>query len=128
MNGNRFLLDTNCIINLLNGTSKDLILNLEKAEWIGISIISQLEFLSFPDLSESDRILFKRFSECITVIGLAENNSELLNQVINIRIQKNLKLPDCIILATAKYTNSILLTQDKKLLSSNDENVIAIDY
>ena len=40
MNGRRYLLDTNAIITLLQ--------QLEDAEGVGISVISQLEFLVFP--------------------------------------------------------------------------------
>jgi len=48
MSGNRrFLLDTNAIVSLLAGNSHlaDL---LESAEYVGISIVSYLEFLAFP--------------------------------------------------------------------------------
>ena len=60
MNGNRYLLDTNAIFALLQ---KDLglIELLRDAEWIGISIISQIEFLAFSGLTEADIRLFKQF-------------------------------------------------------------------
>jgi len=44
MRGERYLLDTNAIIALLQG-NQQLIQLLQDAEWIGISIISQIEFL-----------------------------------------------------------------------------------
>ena len=47
MSGRNFILDTNAIVALLKGDSG--IANiLFDAEWIGISIISYLEFLAFP--------------------------------------------------------------------------------
>ncbi|HEY9607824.1 hypothetical protein [Allocoleopsis sp.] len=51
MRGERYLLDTNAIIALLQG-NQQLIELLQDAEWIGISIISQIEFLVFPGLYE----------------------------------------------------------------------------
>ncbi len=50
MNGNRYLLDTNAIVALLQG-HRLLTTELQKSEWIGISVISQLEFLAFQSLS-----------------------------------------------------------------------------
>lgn len=57
MNGNRYILDTNAIVALLKGNS-DLISLTGTALWIGISIISSIEFLAFPDLSEDDKSLW----------------------------------------------------------------------
>ncbi len=57
MNG-RFLLDTNAVIALLNGIPS-LFQTLQSANWIGISIITELEFLSFSGLSTHDEILFQ---------------------------------------------------------------------
>jgi len=53
MNGNRYILDTNAVISLLKGNN--FLLNIaENAEWVGISIISYIEFLAFPELSDED--------------------------------------------------------------------------
>jgi hypothetical protein len=48
MNGNRYLPDTNAIIALLQG-SDQLLERLQNAQWIGISVIAQIEFLVFPE-------------------------------------------------------------------------------
>ena len=53
----RLVLDTNAIVALLNG-SCGLSSVVEKANWIGISIINYLEFLSYTGLSPEDRALF----------------------------------------------------------------------
>ncbi len=53
MNGERYVLDTNAIIALLRGNAP-LLRRLSEAEWIGISILSQIEFLAFPDLSDKE--------------------------------------------------------------------------
>lgn len=69
MNGNRYLLDTNAIIALLQG-NQPLIQQLQNAEWIGISIINQLEFLVFIGLTEADRRVFEQFLQRVEVVGL----------------------------------------------------------
>jgi tRNA(fMet)-specific endonuclease VapC len=56
MNG-KYLIDTNGVIALL-GNNKSLATLLSSANWIGISVITELEFLSFSNLSKTDKILF----------------------------------------------------------------------
>ena len=57
MSGNRYLLDTNAIVALLQGNSQ-LIQLLQDTDWIGVSVISQIEFLAFAGLSQADMQLF----------------------------------------------------------------------
>ena len=61
MSGNRYVLDTNAIVALLQGNSQ-LIQLLENADWIAVSVISQIEFLAFSGLSQDDRQLFQLVS------------------------------------------------------------------
>ncbi|MGL6344895.1 MAG: type II toxin-antitoxin system VapC family toxin [Waterburya sp.] len=111
MNGNRCLLDTNAIIALLKGDSS-LIKLLQDANWLGISIISQIEFLAFSGLTETDIELFRRFLQRVEVINLNDKNELLIEQVIIIRQQYRLKLPDAIIAAMAKQNSAKLITRD----------------
>ena len=60
MSGDRYLLDTNAIVALLQGNSQ-LVQLLKNADWIGISVISQIEFLPFSGLTQPDRQLFRSF-------------------------------------------------------------------
>lgn len=60
MSGNRYLLDTNAIVALLQGNPQ-LIQVLQNADWIGVSVISEIEFLAFSGLSQDDRLLFNSF-------------------------------------------------------------------
>ncbi|MEH2001896.1 MAG: hypothetical protein V7L00_24720 [Nostoc sp.] len=60
MSGSRYLLDTNAIVALLQGNLQ-LLQFLQNSDWIGISIISQIEFLAFSGLSQGDRQLFQQF-------------------------------------------------------------------
>lgn len=114
MNGSRYLLDTNAIIALLQG-NQQVSESLQNAEWIGISLISQLEFLAFTRLVDEDRQLFEQFLQQIEVIGLAVDQNELIAQIIQMRQQYRLPLPDAIIVATAIQMNANLITADQKL-------------
>jgi hypothetical protein len=58
MSGNRYVLDTNAIVALLQGNFQ-LIQLLQDADWIGVSVISKIEFLAFSGLSQEDRQLFE---------------------------------------------------------------------
>jgi tRNA(fMet)-specific endonuclease VapC len=49
---NRYLLDTNAIVALLKGNAQ-LGQLLRDADWIGISVISQIEFLAFSGLTDT---------------------------------------------------------------------------
>ena len=110
MNG-RYVLDTNAVIALLNGDASLLQL-LNQAAWIGISVIVELEFLSFPMLSAHDAALFQQFKKRIDVVGLDASDANLMQDIITIRQQFNLKLPDAIIAAITIQQQSILLTND----------------
>jgi tRNA(fMet)-specific endonuclease VapC len=57
MNGNRYLLDTNAIIQLLKGNS-EIAGILKNAKYIACSVISVIEFLSFSNLEAEDKSLF----------------------------------------------------------------------
>ncbi len=111
----RFFLDTNTIIELLQGNTS-LFKNIENATWLGISIISVLEFLSFPKLSKADKQLFMEFLSRVTVIELNLNNIQLISKISEIRSNKKLKLPDAIIVASAITSQAKLLSADKRLI------------
>jgi tRNA(fMet)-specific endonuclease VapC len=57
MNGKRLLLDTNVVISLLRGDA-EIVKFIKNADWIGISILSVLEYRSFINLCERDILLF----------------------------------------------------------------------
>ena len=110
MNG-RYVLDTNAVIALLNGNAGLLTL-LNQAVWIGISVIVELEFLSFPKLSTHDAALFQQFKKRVEVIGIDAADANLMQEIILTRQQFNVKLPDAIIAALAIQQQSTLLTND----------------
>jgi len=114
MNGERYLLDTNAIVCLLRG-NEVLHQRLQSAEWVGISILFQIEFLAFPNLSENDGRIFQKFSEAVDVVGLDRTERALIDRIVSLRRQYRLKLPDAIIAATAIERGAILITDDRQL-------------
>jgi tRNA(fMet)-specific endonuclease VapC len=117
MNGNRYLLDTNAIIALLQGNTdiKDVVSN---AEWVGTSVICILEFYSFPKMSVSDKLLLDYFITKIHLVNLpTERNS--LAEIAKFKIQSKLKLPDAIIGSSAIENNAVLISRDKDFENVN---------
>jgi len=115
MNGNKIFLDTNAIVSVLKGNSL-LHSKIKDADWVGASIISQIEFLSFKDLSGDDRDLFYNFSRRIDIIGINKTDEELISKIISLRNSYKIKLPDAVIAATSSLHGAVLLTADKELL------------
>lgn len=113
MNGNRYLLDTNAIVALLQGNSQ-LIQLLQDTDWIGVSVISQIEFLAFSGLSEADRQLFQQFVQRVEIVGLVAGDVALIEKIIEIRSSYRLKLPDAVIAAMTLQNSASLVTADQE--------------
>ena len=111
MSGSRLLLDTNAVVLLLRGEG-GLEDSLRSAQWVGISIVSYLEFLSFPRLVAQDRVLFAEFCERVETVGLAMSDVDLIDAAVRIRRETKLRLPDAVVAATALARNATLVTAD----------------
>jgi predicted nucleic acid-binding protein len=108
MRGNSFLLDTNIILYLLDGKSE--LAEILDGTIVYISFVSELELLTYKGLTGSER---KKISLLLNEFVIVDINSEIKLKTIDIRSESNLKLPDCIIAATAAYLNITLFTADK---------------
>lgn len=93
---------------------------------VGISIISQLEFLAFTALSEREYQAFNQFLQRVETIGLSPVQTQLMEQIIAVRQRDRLKLPDAIIVATAMQADAILVTADQQLQSLPGLSTIGI--
>ena len=110
MSGNKAILDSNLLIFL----SKDLIDRKKlysKYDEFCVSMITYMEVYAFdfPNQTEKDS-LDKTFAS----LEIIEIKKEIADQAITYRKNKakKIKLPDAIILASAKYANAELLTDD----------------
>ena len=111
MNGKRYLLDTNAVIQLLAG-NPSLIKMVEDSDFLAISVISKLEFLSYPDLTEDEKNAFSELLEDLTVFDLMASDSALMQEAVAMRIDGGLKLPDAVIAATALVNGCEIITND----------------
>ena len=108
MSGDSIVLDTSLIINLFKGNSEitELITNRN----LFVSVITEIEVLSFPNITPPEKALLKQFlSECYVV----DIEPAIKDITIEIRAKFKTKLPDAVIAATALYFDLPLFTMDK---------------
>ena len=125
MPGNRYLLDTNALVALLQGHAGLLALT-ERAEWLGVSVINVLEFLGFEGLLAEDRELFNIFVSRVFVVDVTFSDTALMSQIGQLRKSRAIKLPDAIIAASAVLHQATLVTNDVQLqkLAADSQNLI----
>ena len=111
MSGRRFPLDTNAVVALLRGEG-GVLDALQDAEWVGVSIITQLEFLSFSGLTKADADLFGKFLDQVAVVPLTSQDEVLVDTAVRIRKRHRLKLPNAIIAASAVVNHAALVSAD----------------
>ena len=102
------LFDTNILIDYLIGLEVAAT-ELEQHVDAQISIITKMEVLVGASKNEEEEV--RAFLDHFTVINLNEKIAEI---AITIKREHKIKLPDAIIWATAKYTNSLLITRNTK--------------
>jgi len=124
MNGISYLFDTNAIIYFLKG-DLDLYRFYNESETISISIISCIEFLSYPNLNRDELALFENFAQEVNVFNIEFENKKLINKIVELRSMKLLKIPDTIIAAQAIDNNLTLLTRDKQFERIPELSVIS---
>lgn len=110
----QYLIDTNILIyHLKNTLPENQTAKTDKIfiESFNISIISEIEFLGYKNISSDKEKIFKDFLALAKIIDLDHNIKE---KAIQIKKTISLKTPDAIIAATAIVNNYILLTSNIK--------------
>jgi predicted nucleic acid-binding protein len=107
MNGNKFLLDTNIILYLLNG--EETLVEILEGKRPFISFITELELYEFRKLNEADKTKIDSVLAQCTIIDI---NAGIKLSTINIRREYKIKLPDSIIAGTSLYLGIPLVTAD----------------
>lgn len=121
MSGDRIVVDTSLIVNLFNGVKEVQELITDRS--LFVSIISEIEVLSFPDLTAKDTLLIKDFlSECYIV----DIEPVIKDITIRIRSKFKVKLPDAVIAATAIYFDLPLFTMDKGFKKIDDLQAVIL--
>ena len=110
MNGNKAILDSNLIIFFSKGMI-DLAKLSSTYDKFYVSIITYMEVYAYDFTIQSEKDLIDKFFDKVEII---EVNQSIADQTIIYRKNKTkkIKLPVAIILASAKYANADLLTDD----------------
>ena len=108
----KYLLDTNILIYYFNGSllpeTKNILTDIIQNSF-NISVISKMEFLGFQRFDSKEKVKAENFLSYTNVISL---NDCIVEQVINIKQKRKMKLPDAIIAATAMQHNMKLVTHN----------------
>ncbi|MDQ3133081.1 MAG: type II toxin-antitoxin system VapC family toxin [Acidobacteriota bacterium] len=127
MNGNKSALDSNLII-LASKQQIDTEKLLSLYDEFYISIVTYMEVYAYDFQNRDEKDLT---DELFANLEIVEVNRAIADQAIIYRKNKvkKIKLPDAIILATAKYLNADLLTENWKDFQTIDNfvNVLNLD-
>jgi len=108
MSGNKIFIDTNIAIYLLDGdTSLAEILDQKR---LYLSFITQLELLGYPGLTRPQEEQIEYMLENCVIIDI---NNKIKQEVVKLRRNFTIRLPDSIIASTAIYMDLPLMTSDK---------------
>lgn len=122
MNGNKIFIDTNIAIYLLDGdTSLAEILNQKQ---LYMSFITQLELLGYADLTKQQEQQIEYMLENCVIIDI---NNRIKQEVIKLKRNYTIKLPDCIVAATAMYMDLPLITSDKGFNKIEELNLMSYE-
>ncbi len=116
----RYLLDTNVALYFLGGR---LLHPLPTGEFY-VSIISEMELLSYPSLSPDESLRIREFLGQVILVGLSDDVKQM---TISLRKKYRLKLPDAIICATASLNGAILLSNDAQLARVTEISVQTVE-
>lgn len=111
-----YTLDSNIIIGYLNGDERiaeQLFRWRTQGKTLFLSVITEIEVLSLPNLTPITQETIRRFLGTFSIVPL---DSQLGHIAAAFRREKQLGLGDCVIVATAKLTNTTLVTNDKTIL------------
>jgi predicted nucleic acid-binding protein len=123
MNGSNLFVDTNILLYFLKGNEEVIELIADKD--LTISFITELEILSFPNLTKDAETQIKGLLNSCTII---ESNQEIKALTIELRQKYKLKLPDTIIAASAYFHKLPLLTADQAFKKLEELNIILYEF
>ncbi|MEO0040987.1 MAG: hypothetical protein RL329_435 [Bacteroidota bacterium] len=121
MSGNKVLLDTNVII-FASKQQVDMEKLLSSYDEFYTSIVSFMEVYGFDFTRQSEKDLIDEMFDNLEII---EVNRAIAQQVIVYKKgkTKKIKLPDAIVLATAKYLGADLITDDWEDFKNIDKSI-----
>jgi tRNA(fMet)-specific endonuclease VapC len=119
----RYFLDTNAVIALLGGNAviADI---LKDADWIGMSVITEIEFMAYERITPAEIETFQIFANRVMTADLASRNHNLIVECIRLRKETGLKLPDAVIAAQTIIYGAVLVTADRYFEKLTDVTVL----
>ena len=119
MSGRDIIIDTNILLYFLDGDPN---VNKFFFEYNPIiSFVTELEILSAPELSQDEKSFIRELLKDITIVNYSERHKE---DIVSVRLKKNLKLPDAIIASLAITLKLPLVTADKAFINVEKLNLI----
>ncbi len=118
--GKKYLIDTNIIIDAQIGNLPEKGLQFLKNiinENFTVSFVTYIEVLGYKDVSQTT-------ADFIALANVIEINKTIIDACIALRKQKNIKLPDAIIAATALAHDFIIISRNTK----DFQNITGLGY
>lgn len=112
MNGIKYLLDTCTLISLQKRTPESLALLSSHQAVISECAISHITYMEFIGFYGADDTTVKHLTTIADSFVCLPISQAITAKTINLRIRHKIKLPDCIVLATALTHGLELLTLD----------------
>jgi len=123
MSGNRLFVDTNILLYFLKGHPE--VVDLISDKELLVSVITEIELLSFPLLTAENKQQIKNLLIDCTILGL---NQEIKELTIEFRKKYKIKLPDSLIAASAYSSKAPLLTSDKEFRKIEELNLLIYEF
>jgi predicted nucleic acid-binding protein len=108
----KHLIDTNILINWLDGNESVCGLSCIANSELYASVITRMELLSAIRNTEAREATIQELLSFFRIVPL---NNEVENTAIVIRRETGLKIPDAVIAASSVVTGAILVTRDRRL-------------
>jgi predicted nucleic acid-binding protein len=119
MNGNKYLLDTNAVLYILDGD--ETLINFLFEKELYLSIISEMELLGYRNITDTEKQTLEDFLKEFIIINIDE---KIKLNTIEVKKSSSMKLPDCIIAATAISLKLPLITSDKHFENVKHLNLV----
>jgi predicted nucleic acid-binding protein len=119
MSGNKYLLDTNAVLYILDGD--ETLINFLFEKELYLSIISEMELLSYRNITDKEKQTLEEFLKEFIIINIDE---KIRQNTIEVKRTSSMKLPDSIIAATAISLKLPLITSDKHFKNVKHLNLV----
>jgi len=114
------LLDTNILLYLIGGKISER--DIPRGN-IAISFVTELEILSYPDITIEDEW---KIRELLNEILIVDINEDIKKYTVDMRKGHRLKLPDAIVAGTAIFLKANLITNDREFSKVSEVKSLSI--